>query len=119
MSVFPLLKTGAVAQYPAQRSINRSTQVLRFVDGSEQRWRESAGALLSWEIRLDLLDEDEMTALREFVLSLQGQFGTFSFTDPWSGTVYPSCSLSDDETEFTFEDEGRGKTTLTVNQNRT
>ncbi len=34
MSMFPKLKTGAVAQYPAARSIVHGNDVLRFVDGS-------------------------------------------------------------------------------------
>ena len=40
MNEFPKLKTGAVAQYPAQRTTRYSTHVMRFMDGSEQRYRE-------------------------------------------------------------------------------
>lgn len=119
MNNFPVLKTGAVAQYPAQKMVDRSTQVVRFVDGSEQRWRESGGELHSWAIRLDLLDDTEMAALRELVQGQAGRFGTFSFTDPWTGTVYPNCSLDSDEAVFTFDGEARGKIAVTVRENRT
>ena len=33
MSDFPILKTGAVIQYPAEKATSFSTEVLRFVDG--------------------------------------------------------------------------------------
>lgn len=42
MQEFPLLKSGAVAQYPAQRAIRFSTQVMRFVDGSDNGTANSA-----------------------------------------------------------------------------
>lgn len=38
--MFPTLKTGATLQYPAQRATAFSTDVVRFVDGSEQRFRD-------------------------------------------------------------------------------
>jgi hypothetical protein len=34
MSAFPALKTGAVLQYPAQRAVQFSTDVVQFIDGS-------------------------------------------------------------------------------------
>ena len=39
MSAFPKLKTGAVAQYPASRALSQATEVVRFLDGTEQRYR--------------------------------------------------------------------------------
>ena len=57
MPTFPQLKTSAVAQYPATRACQFQNQALRFVDGAEQRYRDSAGPIHRWEIRLDALDE--------------------------------------------------------------
>ena len=51
----------------------------------EQRYRDSAGARLEWEIQLSELDEGELAAIEEFFLANQGAFGSFSFTDPWDG----------------------------------
>ena len=119
MATFPTLKTGAVAQYPAQRQIQFQNQALRFVDGSEQRYQDSAGALHRWVIQLSLLDEGEMAAIENFFVVSQGRFSSFAFTDPWDGTVYPSCSLKRDTFGFQLSGEMRGKTTLTVCENRT
>jgi phage-related protein len=118
MNTFPALKTGAVAQYPAQKQVQFSTQVVRFVDGSEQRFADYGTPLHHWVIRLQLLDESEMYAIQQFYRELQGASGSFSFTDPWSGTVYPNCSLEGDTLSEQFDAEMRGQTRLIVRENR-
>ncbi len=118
MSAFPVLKTGAVAQYPANRAIEHSTSVLVFVDGSEQRFREFASPARKWVIRLELLDEGELAALEDFLIAQQGRLGTFSFTDPWDGTTYPDCSLEADSIPLESQDLMRGRTTMVVRKNR-
>src|SRR5258708_565604 len=99
MSTFPILKTGAVMQYPAERNGQFSNQVIRFIDGSEQRFRDFAHPLHRWAIKLESIDETEMNQLREFFRIQNGAAGEFSFTDPWDSTVYPSCSLETDAME--------------------
>lgn len=118
MSQFPTLKTGAVMQYPARKSIEFSTTVVRFMDGSEQRYGLYQTPLHRWTVQLDLLDDSELHQLREFFRSQSGQFGSFSFTDPWDGTVYPSCTLAADEMSDTLRDVFDGRTSLTIQENR-
>ena len=117
--MFPTLKTGAVMQYPAKRSLQYNTDAIRFLDGTEQRFRDNPSLLHGWTIQLDLLDEFELAALDQFFVSNQGRFGSFSFTDPWDGTVYANCSLAEDTYGFQLTGEMRGKARLTVCQNRT
>ena len=117
-TTFPLLRTGAVMQYPATRAFSYSNAVLRFVDGSQQCYRESKDDLRRWLIRLDLLDEAEVASLQAFFVTNQGRFASFSFTDPWDNTAYPDCSLDQDIFEFTLAGEMRAKTSLIVRQNR-
>lgn len=118
MSDFPVLKTGAVIQYPAEKATGFSTQVLRFVDGSEQRFRDFGAPLRRWTIRLDLLDETELSSFRNFFRTQRGAAGTFSFTDPWDGTTYDNCSLESDEMLEDFLDQGRCRTMLIVREAR-
>ncbi len=118
MSDFPILKTGAVLQYPARKAIRFSTGVLRFVDGAEQRFRDYQAPLRRWTIRLDLLDENELHVLREFFRAESGAAGTFRFTDPWDGAVYLNCSFENGEMTEDRLDEVRGNTALTVQENR-
>jgi Fe-S-cluster formation regulator IscX/YfhJ len=75
MATFPQLKTGAVAQYPATKSLRFQNQTVRFLDGSEQRYRDAAGALHQWVIQLSELDESEMAAFEQFFEDNQGVWG--------------------------------------------
>ena len=118
MSDFPILKTGAILQYPAQKSIRFSTGVLRFVGGAEQRFRDYQAPLRRWTIRLDLLDENELHVLREFFRAEAGAAGTFTCTDPWDSTAYLNCSFENHEMAEELLDEVKGKTALTVQENR-
>lgn len=115
---FPRLKTNAVMQYPATRDIEYDNAVLRFVDGSQQCYREALDAMRRWHIRLDLLDEWEIYRLQAFFTANEGRYGTFTFVDPWDATEYPDCSLDQDSFEFRLEGEMRASTMLVVKQNR-
>jgi len=118
MTTFPSLKTDAVMQYPATREFRYDNAVLRFLDGSQQCYRESKDALLRWQIRLDLLDEGELATLQAFFDSNQGRYGSFTFVDPWDSTEYSDCSLEQDTFEFELAGEMRARTTIVVKQNR-
>jgi hypothetical protein len=117
MPTFPRLKTKAVAQYPASRSLRFQNETLRFLDGSEQRYRDCSAALRRWEIRLSLLDEAESAALEAFFRANRGAAGTFDFTDPWTGEIFPNCSLECDEYELSCLAEMNSAVSIAVIQN--
>ena len=118
MATFPVLKGGAVAQYPAHRSIDYATRILRFVDGSEQRMRDQSGPLRRWIVPLERLDDDELAAVDAFLVAQQGALEEFTFPDPWDGTEYSHCSLDDDSAVLEYARNGYGRTALVVRQNR-
>jgi Conserved hypothetical protein 2217 (DUF2460) len=117
MSTFPRLKTGAVAQYPATRTAGYATQAFRFLDGTEQKFPQRGAAAARWVIKLDLLDDTEMAEVCGFFLAQQGRFGTFSFTDPWDGSVHATCSFESDELALSLEGEARGRLQVTIKEN--
>jgi hypothetical protein len=117
MSAFPKLKTGAVAQYPAGRSLEHSTEVMRFVDGSEQRYRKRGAAVKRWVIGLTLLDEAEAAAIEAFFEGAQGRFGSFEFQDPWDASVHTNCSFESDEFAMEALGEARARMSLVVREN--
>lgn len=119
MSAFPQLKTGAVLQYPARKALDFSTKALRFIDGSEQRFRKRKSPIHRWAVRLELLDETELRRLKDFFISMNGAHGTFTFTDPWDAIVYPDCSVENAEAAFELQGEARGLALLLVRENRT
>ena len=117
MAAFPILKTGAVAQYPAERQTRFSTRVLEFIDGREQRFREFTGGLRRWVIRLDLLDAGELADLATF-FEQTATGVAFSFTDPWEGTVYPNCAVETREFVAELLGESVGRTELVIREER-
>ncbi len=117
MSTFPRLKTGAVAQYPASKVITYATELFRFLDGTEQRYRAYGRPVQSWVIQLDLLDDTELSQILEFFNSAQGRFGTFSFVDPWDGTTHTNCSFDSDEIDASLSGEARAKLSIVVREN--
>ena len=118
MANFPALKTGAYAQYPSDRTRQFSTSAHRFLDGTEQRFPGYAASLRRWTIRLDFLDEGELAALEQFFVDQGGRAGTFSFTDPFDGTVCSSCSFDTDTGLFEYADAGRGAAVAMIRENR-
>ena len=114
MAGFPKLKTGAVAQYPITRELRLQNQTLRFVDGTQQRYRDAGSARRRWVIRLDLLDEGELGAMEEFFATQQGAYAEFTFMDPWDAQDYTNCRLDSDTAALVSAGEMRGSTTLTV-----
>jgi hypothetical protein len=97
MAEFPKLKTGVVAQYPAVRESRFQTIVSRFVDGSEQRFRDHRAVRRRWIIHLAQLDESELQTLAEFFSEQKGRLGGFDFEDPWTGNVVPNCRFDEDD----------------------
>jgi hypothetical protein len=118
MANFPTLKTGAVAQYPATVTLRHRNQTVRFVDGVEQRYRDSARPLRRWLLMVDQLDESEASAVEKFLAENQGAFANFGFTDPWTGVHFPNCSIEDDALDISFSGEMHGSTLVTIVENR-
>ena len=94
MATFPVLSSGAVTQYPALIASGQGAQVIRFLDSSDQRNLVQARPFRQWQIRLDLLNEDEIQALEAFFIAQSGDYSPFNFPDPFSGATVPNCRLA-------------------------
>lgn len=116
MARFPKLKTGAVAQYPAVREQRYSTEVKKFLDCVEQRYRDFAAARRRWVIALEMLDETETARLARFFDEQGGRQNAFEFEDPWTGTVIPQCRFGEDRFPMLEECESRCSLRLTVEE---
>lgn len=93
-SIFPALSSGAVAQYPVAMATGQNAQVIRFLDGTDQRYLQQGRFFRSWEIQLNLLNEAEIAQLGDFFAALQGDYSTFLFPDPFTGTMIANCRLA-------------------------
>jgi hypothetical protein len=114
MATFPLLKTGAVAQYPLDRGVRFSTQAVRFMDGSQQRFRLFGTALRRWTLKLDQLDEQELASVIAFV-EQQGS-AVFAFTDPVTGDTVTTCAISGEQFDAIMTSEMSGQTTVVIQE---
>ncbi len=104
MNTFPVLSTGAVTQYPLGIATGQSSQVIRFLDGTDQRFRTQGRMLRRWQIHLDSLNESEIQALEAFFNSQLGAYSAFVFPDPYGGIEVPNCVFGADA--FLSEYEG-------------
>ncbi len=94
MAIFPTLSTGAVTQYPAVFADSQSVQVIRFSDSADQRFLMQGRTFRRWQIRLDLLNEEELAEIEGFFAAQQGDYGAFLFPDPVSGANVANCRLA-------------------------
>ena len=90
---FPTLSSGAVAQYGSPIGYVWPAQVIRFVDGADQRFLACGSVLRRWLINLRLLNEAEIAAIETFFNTMGGEYSTFTFPDPVSGTSVPNCRI--------------------------
>jgi phage-related protein len=114
MSTFPLLETGAVTQYPAYSGSAQSVSVVRFLDASDQRWRSQGRAFRRWQINLQLLSDNEVTALEAFFEGHLGEYMPFVFTDPFTGESVPNCRLGDAEMTTQYDGPNSGATAVWI-----
>ena len=114
MATFPKLSTGAVAQYPLTRSHQYRTHIQRFVDGSDQRYRDLREPVRRWILHFEQLTLDEIAAIEDFFSDQQGRQGTFSFTDPHDGTEYPECAVESDSLAMAWRSETECLVALTI-----
>jgi len=118
MADFPLLKSGAVTQYPSAARRTFSTRVLEFVDGHEQRFRRYGAPLRRWSIELNLLTEAELKEVENFFRAQAGRQQEFSFLDPFTNDTVEHCSFESDAVELTLTGFDQGRTAIIIRENR-
>ena len=114
MANFPVLKTGPLAQYPLSYGARFETQSVRFMDGSQQRFRLFGNPLRMWAIKLEQLDDEELSAVIAFV-EQQGS-ATFPFTDPVTGEQVATCVISGEQFDAVMNGEMNGQTTIQIEE---
>lgn len=96
-ATFPALKTGVVGMYPAVLGVQYATEVVQFVNDTEQRWASNPG-LGNFELTFTNIDGYDLSVLIDFFRSCKGQFDS-TWTLAINGQTYTNCTfLSDDIT---------------------
>jgi len=93
MLVYPQLRTGALAQYPAKKT--RTTRTIRnqALDGSWIKCADPAAETTEWEIRYAGLSDEEAQLLGAFFESAEGCLNSFTFVDPMGNLFVSSDHL--------------------------
>ncbi len=114
MTTFPSLSSGAVTQYPTPQTSGQAAQVIRFVDGSDQRYLMQGRTFRQWQIQLSLLTDGELQQLEAFFLTQQGDYAAFIFPDPISGTNVPNCRFGNPSLLTEYDGVNANSTTFWV-----
>ncbi len=101
---FPILSSGAVTQYGSPIGYVWPAQVIRFLDGPEQRFPACGNVFRRWAIDLRLLNESEVASIEAFFTAMSGEYSTFAFPDPISGTSVPNCRIGAPELISNYQD---------------
>ena len=116
MAMFPSLSTGSVAQYPSSRTLLSRSTLLRFLDGSEQRFSLSRRPQHVWALDMNQIALDEANELATFFQEQAGEAGDFSFVDPWDNTTYPHCTFDQSTLELCAIEEGVYRCRVTIRE---
>ena len=116
MANFPTLSTGAIVQYPLGQTQTFATDVIRFLDATDQRCIVRANGLRQWLVRLDHLNNGELAAIEQFFVQMQGPNTLFNFFDPTTGQIVPNCRLAEAQGVTTYTAENIGGSQLIVSE---
>lgn len=103
---FPLLISGELVQSSAVRSDSAQHREYFFEGYSRQAQRHTSVDQRLWRLNYANLSPAEAMRLRAFFEALPVD-GEFSFTDPWTTTVYPNCRLASPALSLTCDKDNR------------
>lgn len=109
---FPMLSAGVLTQLPYEGSYRNLTMFGDSPSGprySRPFWDGSISGLPTRPLRRFMLanpclPDADVSTLVTFFLWTQGMLETYSYTDPDSGTTYPTCRNEGDMLEIHYED---------------
>jgi hypothetical protein len=82
MASYPQLGSGALSQFPVQKTRRARTVVNRAADGSTIRLADPTAEVTEWMLTYTELSDDEAAALRAFFVAAEGTLNGFTFLDP-------------------------------------
>lgn len=97
--VFPTLRSGAVCMYPSTVGTEYRTEIVEFVNDSEQRWPVRAG-LGNFELSVTDVNGYDLSNIMDFFATAQGQKAT-NWTLTVNSITYNNCCFVQDDFIFT------------------
>lgn len=104
MEEFPVLRSGALVQYPVRRGQGTVHMNVEFWGGGGQSYVRKKANALTWMLKYVGLSEEEVAYLLEFCEKHEESGMLFSFRDPIEGTLYDHCRVEPDSIEAVGDD---------------
>jgi len=95
MASFPPLRSGVVGMYPATLGLAYRTEIVQFVNDTEQRWA-TRPALGDFELTFTDLNGYDLSILRDFFRSTKGAFDA-TWTMDIGAYHWPNCYFTQDD----------------------
>lgn len=95
MTVFPQLSSGAIAQFPIERTSEFRTIVNESLDGTRVLVEDVAFGQRTWLLPYSELTDAEWQAIEDLFNQMEGRLGTFQFLEPGANLLSWSELLSD------------------------
>lgn len=92
---FPQLSTGAISQYPIQKTQSLHVIVNDLEDGSSISYLDPTSGGIRWDIRLSAISLAEMQAIQALFNNCSGPWSGFVFLDPTDNLLNASANLLD------------------------
>ena len=90
---FPQLSTGAISQYPIQKTQSLHVIVNNLEDGSSISYLDPTSGTIRWDIRLSAISLAEMQAIQSLFNNCCGPWSGFVFLDPTDNLLSASANL--------------------------
>src|ERR1700693_2641509 len=82
MAIYPQLSSGAISQFPLQKTRRRRAVVNAAADGTTVKLADPAGETVEWQLQYAGLSDAELAALQQFFTESEGSLNGFTFLDP-------------------------------------
>jgi hypothetical protein len=92
---FPQLSTGAISQYPIQKTQSLHVIVNDLEDGSSVSYLDPSSGRIRWDMRLSAITLAEMQAIQALFNNCYGPWSGFVFLDPTDNLLNASANLLD------------------------
>jgi hypothetical protein len=90
--------------------------IVRFLDGSEQRCLVRGRKLRRWLVSLAQLNESELASVEQFFEEAQGNAQLFTFIDPLTSDAVPNCRISNPSITTQYKALGSGAASVWIEE---
>ncbi len=92
---FPQLGTGALSQFPIQKTTKMRTVLNAASDGSTIKLADPSGEIVGWQLQYAGLSDPELASIERFFAQSEGSLNAFTFVDPTANLFAQSGNLAD------------------------